>query len=164
MSEKGQTRGREERVWTVGDLMQRDVVTITGDASLRELIQLLSLHGISGCPVVGADRRPVGTVSTTDLLWLSDRLIPVLSSSSRAQQELPGILDEQQVRTIMTPDVFGVEASESLEALSRFFARTGLRRALVLEEGELAGIVSISDLLALIVEEVTDEEGGGPKG
>ncbi len=134
------------------DLMNKAVV-VAPDTSVRDLIRLLSQHRINGCPVLDAAGRVLGTVSTTDLLWLSDQLIPLDPDSPEWEGRARELLDERSVREIMTPDAFGLGPDEGLDALSRFFARTGLHRALVLEEGRMVGVVSISDLLALIARE-----------
>jgi CBS domain-containing protein len=134
--------------------MQAEPVTIGPEASLAELARLLRRHGISGVPVVAADGRAVGTVSITDLLWLSDRVRPT-PNTVRTGIRWEG-LDRVRVGDVMTPDVFGLAPTSSVEDLLEFFARTGLHRALVLEEGRAVGIVSITDLLALIAEEVEE--------
>ena len=52
----------------------------------------------------------------------------------------------------MTPDVFGVEPDATIAELAAFFARTGLGRAPVLEDGKLVGIVSVIDLLTILAD------------
>lgn len=141
---------------TVADLMQEEVVTISPDASVRELAALLSRTGVSGVPVVNDDGRVIGTVSVTDILWLSDRLLPFLGGGG-GEPRARAAGDLGTVREIMTPDVFGLEPTASLEELLEFFSRTGLHRAPVVEGRELVGIVSASDLLELIAE---GSEGG----
>jgi CBS domain-containing protein len=145
---------------TVADLMRKSVVSVRPDASVREVIGLLVRHGISGCPVMEEGGGVIGTVSVTDLLWLSDQLVPVAPGSSEWKGKARSILDGRTAGDIMTPDVFGIEPGESLAELSRFFSRTGLHRALVMEAGELVGIVSISDLLDLIAGEERPESLG----
>lgn len=49
------------------DVMTADVTTVTSDATLREVVELLSSEHITGAPVVDGD-EVVGVVSTTDLL------------------------------------------------------------------------------------------------
>lgn len=127
--------------------MSREVVSVPPSASVRELARVLRRHGVSGVPVVDESGAAVGTVSVSDLLWLGDLLVPGTDvPSSRA-------LDDRTVGEIMTPDVFGVRPDDSLAELGRFFTRTGLRRAVVLEDGRPAGIVSATDLLGYIAEE-----------
>jgi CBS domain-containing protein len=132
---------------TVADMMRRDVVTITPDATLRELIRVMSEEGVGGMPVLGEDGSVVGTVSSTDLLWLA------------ASGEMHGgrsfldtrKLDQLTVRDIMTPDVLSVPPDASMSDLRRFFARTGVHRALVLDDDRIVGIVTLSDVLRTLV-------------
>lgn len=58
----------------VRDLMQTDVVTIAPDASVADLVRTLEESGISGAPVVDAERNLVGVVSGRDVLRLAREL------------------------------------------------------------------------------------------
>lgn len=49
------------------DIMVRDVVTVSPDATLREVAELLAEHGISGAPVVSGG-RVLGVISATDII------------------------------------------------------------------------------------------------
>jgi CBS domain-containing protein len=133
----------------VADVLRRDVVTIAPTASVRDLAALLSRHGVSGVPVVDAGGRLVGMVSSTDILWLLDRL--GARSFSGSEVFSGPVLDETVVRDIMTPDVFGVSSSTTIGELLDFFIRTGVHRAVVADDGALAGIVSLSDVLGLMI-------------
>ena len=53
---------------TAGDLMSRDLVSVSHETSLREAGRLLLLHQISGLPVIEPGGTCVGVLSTTDLL------------------------------------------------------------------------------------------------
>jgi CBS domain-containing protein len=140
---------RKPPVLRVRDLMKPTVVSISPDASIEELIRLLRDHDIGGVPVVDETGRAIGLVSSTDLLWLADA---AAGADVQAGPFLPlGALDNRTVRDIMTPDVFGVEPDATLAALRRFFARTGVHRALVLDDGRIEGIVALSDVLNTMV-------------
>jgi CBS domain-containing protein len=132
----------------VDNLMRRDVVTVPPSASMIELVGLLRRHRVSGVPVVDSHGAVVGTVSVSDLTWLTDTLEVDGADPSFAAKEL----SRRTVADVMTPDVFGLEPEATLGELARFFARTGLRRAMVLREGRLLGIVSVIDLLGLVVD------------
>jgi CBS domain-containing protein len=54
--------------FSIGDLMQRDVVSLTEGSSVREAAGLLHRHAFHALPVVDADANLVGIVTTTDLL------------------------------------------------------------------------------------------------
>lgn len=145
------------RPGTLSDLMRRDVITISADAPVRELARLLRERGISGVPVVNGDGDVVGTVSITDILWLSDRLVPLLGGrttegpSGKEAPEERVDLGLGVVRDIMTADVFGLPPTATLQELLEFVSRTGLHRVPVLEDRKVVGIVTASDLLGLLV-------------
>jgi len=138
--------------------MHREVVTVSPSASIRELADVLRTADVSGVPVV-EDGRVIGTVSVTDLMWLGDsRSLFVGDEAQRAQAARR--LNERTVREVMTADVFGVAPDASLADLAAFFARSGLGRAIVQRDGELLGIVSVTDLLELIADTEAPEGGG----
>lgn len=58
---------------TAADLMVRDVVRLPEQLSLREAAQLLLRHHISGAPVVDAQGRCVGLLSSADFLRLAEK-------------------------------------------------------------------------------------------
>lgn len=49
-------------------LMKKDVYTVSGDASLTAVLDLLTEKGISGVPVVDGDRSLIGFISDGDIL------------------------------------------------------------------------------------------------
>jgi CBS domain-containing protein len=57
------THGRK-----VGEVMTRDVVAVTEDTPIDELVRLMEHHRIKRLPVVDADRRVIGIVSRANLL------------------------------------------------------------------------------------------------
>jgi CBS domain-containing protein len=132
---------------SIAELMKRDVVTIAPDVSVRELVRVLRDEGIGGMPVVAEDGTVIGMVSSTDVLWLA-----VAADDDGARAFLSADeLAHRKVRDIMTPDVFGVSPDASASDLRRFFARTGVQRALVLDDGKIVGIVVLSDVLGTLV-------------
>lgn len=59
--------GADPAATTVADRMTREVVTVRYDETIRRAARLMDRHGISHLPVVDADGRAVGIVSSTDL-------------------------------------------------------------------------------------------------
>lgn len=54
----------------IEEIMQRHVVTVSPDTSVRDLLKLLVGNQISGVPVVSAQGRILGVVSATDVIRL----------------------------------------------------------------------------------------------
>lgn len=72
---------------------------------------------------------------------------------------LSDLVEEVTVREIMTPVVFDIHPDATVSELARFLLRGKIHRALVMEEGELLGIVTAFDVLRVVEE--SPEFGGG---
>lgn len=117
-----------DRSWSVADVMTTDVVGVTPELSLSELVQLFIDRGISGAPVLEAD-RVVGIVSKTDVVRAFDGQ-PV------------------RVRDIMSPVTLVLSAASSLEHAAAVMAFEGMHRVPVVSDGnEVVGLVTSLDLL-----------------
>jgi CBS domain-containing protein len=140
-------RGEGSTAQTVADVMRRDVVTVARSTPIRDVVRLFRRHGISGAPVVDEHGKAIGMVSESDLTWLMTRF--VWNGSQAVPADATANLRDMIAGDVMTGDVFGVAPEATLSELAAYFARTGLGRAVVLENGELRGIVSVSDLLGV---------------
>jgi CBS domain-containing protein len=73
---------------TVADVMTRDVAVVSPETSLRELIEMLSEHRVSGMPVVSGE-TVLGVVSTTDVMAFLAGEMQASDSSTRVPDEIP---------------------------------------------------------------------------
>ena len=120
----------------------QDVVTISPEASVRELIALLAQHNI-GAVVVSADGRAVaGIVSERDVV--------------RKLHSDETVLDAA-VATIMTTDVRSVAPEDSLDATRRLMTEHRFRHVPVVDDGQLRGIISIGDVVKAHIDQVEFE-------
>jgi CBS domain-containing protein len=62
--------GLDPAVFTIGDLITRDLVTCRYDTGVFECIQLMRIHGVRRMPVIDRDGGLVGIVSVDDLVEL----------------------------------------------------------------------------------------------
>jgi CBS domain-containing protein len=62
--------GLDPEVFTIGDLINRDLVTVQSDQGVFECIQLMRVHGVRRMPVIDHDGALVGIVSVDDLVGL----------------------------------------------------------------------------------------------
>ena len=109
-----------------------DVVTISPDADVRELVALLAEHNV-GALVVSADGSALdGIVSERDVV--------------RRLSEDPGVLD-RTVGSIMTAEVHTCEADLSVTELMQAMTEHRIRHVPVLTDGRLTGIISIGDVV-----------------
>ena len=110
----------------------QDVVTISPDASVRELLALLSEHNVGALVVSGDGAAVDGIVSERD----------VVRRLHTDENALDG-----PVSGIMTADVHTCEPEHSLDELMALMTERRIRHVPVLSEGRLAGIISIGDVV-----------------
>jgi CBS domain-containing protein len=109
-----------------------DVVTISPDSTVRELIVLLDEHHI-GAAVVSTSTEPVaGIVSERDVVR---RLVAGA-----------GVLDAP-VSDIMTTQVRTVSPEESIDSLMLLMTEHRVRHVPVVADNQLRGLVSIGDVV-----------------
>ncbi len=116
---------------TASDIMTHPVVTLAPEARLTDAIKLLLRHHISGMPVVDAAGRLVGLLSEHDVLNFA----------------LSGDADDTAVSEAMTRDVVGFPPETPIPALVECFTERRIRRAPIVAEGRVVGIVSRRDIL-----------------
>lgn len=119
----------------VRDIARSNVVTISPDASLAEVVRVMGEKSV-GSVVVVAEDGPERIVSDRDLAFAV----------------LGGEYDPEETRVsdINTDELVTVEASTGIYDVVEEMSEHGVRRIPVTEEGELVGIVSLSDIIVLL--------------
>ncbi|MBA2697493.1 MAG: CBS domain-containing protein [Nocardioidaceae bacterium] len=109
-----------------------DVVTLTPDTTVRDLIAVLAEHNI-GAVIVSTDQATVaGIVSERDI-------VRRLSSETN-------VLDTA-IGDIMTAQVQTAKPDDSVDDLMRIMTEHRIRHVPVVVDGALRGIVSIGDVV-----------------
>ena len=115
------------------DIMTKDVVTVSGSATVAEAVQLMKDKGLRALIVEPrSDRDPYGMVTETDIIY-----------KVAAYGHDP---KEMRVFEIMTKPCITVSPDLGVEYVARLFANTRIRLAPVVKDG-VKGIVSISDIM-----------------
>jgi CBS domain-containing protein len=124
-------------------LKGRDVFTAAPDKSLLEIAELLATHGI-GCIVIVSDGGKVaGIVSERDLVRAIGR------AGTKALKD--------PVSAHMTKSVFTAKESDTIEQLMSEMTSHRFRHMPVVERGQLAGLVSIGDVVKMRIAEAEME-------
>ncbi len=116
------------------------VVTVRPDQSVGDAVSILTAHRI-GALVVSPDRRIVaGIVSERDIVALLD---------SRQSAAL-----DTSVASVMVTDVQTCNLTDEVASLMRVMTNLRIRHLPVIQDGELAGMVSIGDVVKARVDEL----------
>jgi len=124
-------------------LKGRHVVSVEADQSLSEAVRLLSERKI-GALVVVDGRQPVSGI-------LSERDI-VRALAAKGAQAL-----DEPVSRFMTGQVVTCTGRSSVNELMELMTQQKFRHVPVVEAGQLAGIISIGDVVKQRVEEIEAE-------
>src|SRR5512141_2144756 len=120
-----------------------DVVTIAPTAQLSEAVKILAARRIGAVIVTGADNRVAGILSERDI---------VRSLGERG----PAALDEN-VAAVMTRKVLTCSESDTVAVIMERMTAGKFRHMPVVEQGRLAGVISIGDVVKWRVEEIEGE-------
>jgi len=122
----------------VKDVMTSPVVTIDEDDSVIKAAQLMDQHNV-GCIIVTSKQgKPLGIITERDMIT---RVL--------AKNVQTGKLTAKEV---MTSPLITVDPDETLSEAARRMSRLNIRRLGVMYKGNLVGIVSSKDILAVTPE------------
>lgn len=110
----------------------QQVVTISPDSTVRELLGLLAEHNVGAVVVSGDGEQVDGIVSERDIV--------------RRLHDDEAILGGA-VSAIMTSDVATCEPSTSVDDLRVVMTERRIRHVPVVTDGRLSGIISIGDVV-----------------
>lgn len=138
---------RSFRTLRVSEVMVDSPVTVGSGDSLQHALSLLEKHGIHELPVLEHGRL-VGIVTDGDLKFFTPAY-----QLFRDQEELRQALREFTVAEAMTVEPVSIAPQATmLEAIELMYQRS-LGALLVTEEERLLGLLSVSDVLRLIIEQ-----------
>ncbi|MBM4363924.1 MAG: CBS domain-containing protein [Deltaproteobacteria bacterium] len=140
----------------VGDVMSREVLTLTEDQDLEHLEHAMRMFKFRHMPVT-QNRRLVGLVSHRDLLGVSaSTLLP----SAAEQNAL--LARRFHVRDVMVREVDTVRADVPLADAARAMLQKQLGCLPVVDaDNVLVGIITETDFLRLAVRSLEERAGGG---
>ena len=130
----------------IGELCNREVVFALRKTNITEAAQLMRQYHVGDLVVVDlveGKRVPVGIVTDRDIV------IEIIGDSLS--------VDDFTVGDIMRQQLISVQEKDGVIETIRLMRAHGIRRIPVIdEEGGLAGIVSLDDMLDLLAEELTE--------
>lgn len=142
------------------NIMTTDIITVPADLPLRDAAVLFAEAGISGAPVVDAQKFVVGVISEKDLLEhaQSHTALPRLSLSRYGFEDLPPKLLQsayadglsRSVSDVMSFPVITADENASVEKLADLMVVHRVNRIPILRANKPVGIVTREDVLRAI--------------
>lgn len=122
----------------VKDVMSSPAITIEENAPANRVAELMEKHDLGCIIVTSRDGKPVGIITERDLV------LRVLAKNVK-----PDTLKAEQV---MTTPLITIEPDQTITETARRMSRLNIRRLGVIYKGQLIGIISSKDVLAVMPE------------
>jgi len=131
----------------VRERMSKNPVTTTPDTSVTDALRLMREKKVRRLPVMDAHGKLVGIVADQDLLYATPS--PV---SSLSVWEMNYLLAKLKVEEVMTRQVTTVTEDTPVEEAARIMVDNKIGGLPVMRDGQLAGIVTETDLFKAFLE------------
>ena len=134
----------------LADIMKTDVYTVRGNASLEDVLRLITEKGVSGVPVVSDEGTPIGFISDGDILrFLASEHPLYVNPSSLIEIGFDDRLRElmtRKVSDIARKRVITVSLGTDLGKVCQILAENHIKKAPVMDGSRMAGIINASNI------------------
>ena len=140
-----------------GDIMARDVISITDSTGLDEAWRLLHQHKIKALPVINAQRQVIGIVTVAD--FLKDVATKRLHYRAGLENLVHGdqnlATDRRPVSQIMTQPVVTEQSDALVALLIKKLSDLGMHHVPIVNgQQELVGMITQSDLIGSMYQKI----------
>lgn len=122
----------------VKDVMTSPVITIGENQTIFKAAQLMNRHEVGCVIVTSKEGKPVGILTERDLI-----------ARVLAKNTLPS---KVKAGNVMTSPLITIDSEETLQEAARKMSRLNVRRLGVVYRGDLVGIITGKDILAVTPE------------
>jgi len=129
----------------VHEVMTRGVITIERDASAAEALKKMMDRRVTSLLVERG-----GTLDDYGIITRKDLLDNVVAAGGNPH--------EVKVKDIMSEPLLNINSNIRVENVARLMAKTGIRRFPVLDNGQVVGLVSNSDIIKAYALELMETE------
>lgn len=135
----------------IRDLIQekgKSVITTEANQTIHAAIKLLNQHRIGALVVMGDNDSVVGIITERDILTVCGEHCTRLNDQKDDHTACPALVKDAMTRDLVTgvPD-------DDLNFAMGLMAKNHIRHLPILEGGQMAGIISIGDLVNAHLEE-----------
>ena len=129
--------GIRERM-LVRDVMSSPVITVNEDETVEKVAQLMDKYRLGCIIVTSKDGKPVGIITERDLV------VRVLAKNL--------LSSKLKAKDVMSSPLMTIGPDATISEAARMMSRLNIRRLGVVYRGELVGIISSKDILAVTPE------------
>ncbi|PWB25261.1 CBS domain-containing protein [Flavobacterium sp. HTF] len=131
----------------ISHIMTKSVVTVNQNDSLKEVVTKLRSNSIRHIPVVNG-KEVIGIISRTDINRLT---FGALFDGQEGADE--AILDMLSISQIMTSKPKTISSETIIKDLAEIFVKEEFHALPVVDNGQLKGIVTTTDVIRYLIEQ-----------
>ncbi|HSJ67757.1 MAG TPA: CBS domain-containing protein [Anditalea sp.] len=136
-----------EKSTPISSIMTSVVQTVEESASLHEVISILRKYKIRHVPVINSG-KVVGMISRTDINRLT------FGALFEDQEDADDtIIASLSVSQVMTSKLKYISPSDTIKDVAKIFAKEEFHALPVLDQGELKGIVTTTDVISYMLKQ-----------
>ncbi|CAA9199751.1 CBS domain-containing protein [Flavobacterium bizetiae] len=131
----------------ISHIMTKSVVTVNENDDLRKVVEKLKKHNIRHIPVI-RNKEVIGIISRTDINRLT---FGALFEGQEGADE--AILDMLTIAQVMTAKPKTISSTTIIRDSAEIFVKEEFHALPVVDNGELKGIVTTTDILRYFLEQ-----------
>jgi len=131
----------DAKTMTVSDVMTKSVISVDASMTINETAKLMEDAKV-GAVIVMEDNKPVGIVT--------DRDFAVKVAAHAYQISTP-------IKQIMSSPLFSINSDETVRAASDLMHDSGVRKIPVIDDGNIVGIITATDIVNLLAVSVEED-------
>ena len=109
------------------------VVTVSEDKTVFEAMEIFAKHKVGSLLVIDDNKNPVGIIAARDVLMETLRVVDGIKQS--------------KVKDVMTKEIIVASPDDDIEQVEKVMTKNRIRHLPIIESGNIAGIISIGDLV-----------------
>jgi acetoin utilization protein AcuB len=127
----------------IEEIMIRNVITLPSKATIEDAINLINHHTINHIPIINEQDQLIGIISDRDLRDASPSIFHL-------EEHLEDL--KKPISSIMTKEVICAHPLDFVEEISSVFFEHKIGCIPIIENGNLVGIVTKTDILYTLIE------------
>lgn len=139
----------------IRDYMTSTVMTLQEDARLLDAALLIRRTGKRHVPIVDDQGRPVGIISDRDIARYSPSVL-----GTKSPDDYNSVFESTPITTVMTKDPVTLTPEDPISAAVQIMYTQKIGAVLAVENGKIAGILTVNDMLGLLNELLSEKASG----
>ena len=131
----------DAKTMTISDVMTKSVISVDASMTINETAKLMEDAKV-GAVIVIENNKPVGIVT--------DRDFAVKVAAHAYQISTP-------IKQIMSSPIFSINSDETVRAASDLMHDRGVRKIPVIDNGNIVGIITATDIVNLLAVSVEED-------